>query len=44
MPIIAKASGANFVPAPSGAHSAVCVDVVDCAEPFFATERNLQPK
>jgi len=29
MPIIAKASGANFIPAPPGAHAAVCVDVVD---------------
>lgn len=32
MPIIAKASSNNdseFIPAPSGTHSAVCVDVVD---------------
>lgn len=29
MPIIAKSSGTNFIPAPAGAHSAVCVDVVD---------------
>jgi hypothetical protein len=29
MPIIAKASGSNFVPAPAGAHAAVSVDVVD---------------
>lgn len=30
MPIIAtKGSGTNFAPAPDGAHSAVCVDVVD---------------
>lgn len=29
MPIIAKASGSNFIPAPAGQHSAVCVDVVD---------------
>lgn len=29
MPIIAKATGTNFVPAPAGSHSAVCVDVVD---------------
>ena len=29
MPIIAKASGTNFAPAPEGTHSAVCVDVVD---------------
>lgn len=29
MSIIAKASGGNFTPAPAGAHSAVCVDVVD---------------
>lgn len=28
MPIIAKASG-DFVPAPEGAHPAVCVDVID---------------
>src|SRR5262252_5388304 len=28
MPIIAKA-GSDFVPAPEGSHSAVCVDVVD---------------
>lgn len=29
MAIIAKASGGNFIPAPAGAHSAVCCDVVD---------------
>ena len=29
MPIIAKASGGNFIPCPEGAHAAVCVDVVD---------------
>ena len=29
MAIIAKASGSNFIPAPAGVHSAVCVDVVD---------------
>lgn len=31
MPIIAKSSGGDvdFIPAPSGTHSAVCVDVVD---------------
>lgn len=29
MPIIAKASGSNFIPAPPGAWAAVCVDVVD---------------
>ncbi len=29
MPIVAKASGGNFTPAPAGTHAAVCVDVVD---------------
>lgn len=29
MPIIAKSSGQNFIPAPAGSHVAVCVDVVD---------------
>lgn len=29
MPIIAKATSSAFIPAPAGAHSAVCVDVVD---------------
>lgn len=29
MPIIAKAGGGNFTPAPAGSHAAVCVDVVD---------------
>jgi hypothetical protein len=29
MPIIAKSSGGSFVPCPPGAHSAVCVDVID---------------
>lgn len=29
MPIIAKSSGTDFIPAPAGTHSAVCVDVVD---------------
>ncbi len=29
MPIVAKASGGNFIPAPAGTHAAVCVDVVD---------------
>ena len=29
MAIIAKATGGSFVPAPAGAHAAVCVDVVD---------------
>lgn len=32
MPIIAKASGGNFLPAPPGTHSAVCCDVVDLGE------------
>ncbi len=29
MPIMAKASGGNFLPAPAGTHAAVCCDVVD---------------
>lgn len=29
MPIIAKANGTNFTPAPEGTHSGVCVDVID---------------
>jgi hypothetical protein len=29
MPIIAKSSGGNYIPAPPGTHAAVCVDVVD---------------
>jgi hypothetical protein len=29
MAIVAKATGGNFIPAPEGTHSAVCVDVVD---------------
>jgi hypothetical protein len=29
MPIIAKDSGGNFLPAPPGTHQAVCVDVID---------------
>ena len=29
MPIVARASGSNFIPAPAGAHAGVCVDVVD---------------
>jgi len=29
MPIIAKAGGGSFAPAPAGTHSAVCCDVVD---------------
>lgn len=29
MPIYTRASGTNYVPAPAGAHAAVCVDVVD---------------
>ena len=29
MPIMAKASSSNYIPAPAGTHAAVCVDVVD---------------
>lgn len=46
MPIIAKTSGANFVPAPSGAHSAICVDVVDLGmlEVAFGGKKKTQHK
>ncbi len=32
MPIVAKASASNFVPAPSGSWAAVCCDIVDLGE------------
>jgi len=46
MPIIAKASGANFTPAPAGAHSAVAVDVVDLGmlEVSFGGKKKTQHK
>lgn len=46
MPIIAKASGANFIPAPSGAHQGVCVDVVDLGmlEVSFGGKKKTQHK
>lgn len=46
MPIVAKSSGTNFVPAPSGAHSAVCVDVVDLGmlEVSFGGKKKTQHK
>lgn len=46
MPIIAKASGANFIPAPPGAHSAVAVDVVDLGmlEVSFGGKKKTQHK
>lgn len=46
MPIIAKASGGNFIPAPEGTHSAVCVDVVDLGllEVKWKNETKIQHK
>jgi hypothetical protein len=46
MAIVAKASGANFIPAPTGAHSAVCVDVVDLGmlEVAFGGKKKTQHK
>lgn len=46
MAIIAKASGANFIPAPPGAHSAVAVDVVDLGmlEVAFGGKKKTQHK
>lgn len=46
MSIIAKASGTNFIPAPAGTHSAVCVDVVDLGmlEVAFGGKKKTQHK
>lgn len=46
MPIIAKASGGNFIPAPAGTHAAVCVDVVDMGllEVNFGGKKKTQHK
>lgn len=46
MPIIAKASGSNFTPAPAGTHTAVCVDVVDLGvlEVSFGGKNKMQHK
>lgn len=29
MPLVARETGGNFIPAPAGVHQAVCVDVID---------------
>jgi hypothetical protein len=46
MPIIAKASGSNFIPAPAGPHPSVCVDVVDLGtlEITYANQTKKQHK
>jgi hypothetical protein len=46
MPIIAKKTGTDFVPAPSGAWAAVCVDVVDLGvlEVTYANKTKKQHK
>jgi len=46
MAIIAKAGGGNFIPAPAGTHSSVCVDVVDLGilEVNFGKEHKKQHK
>lgn len=46
MPIVAKVNGDNFVLCPAGAHSAVCVDVVDLGmiESDFNGEKKKQHK
>lgn len=46
MPIFAKASGANYIPAPAGTHIAVCVDVVDLGmlEVTFSGKKKTQHK
>ena len=46
MPIMAKASGGNFIPAPAGTWAAVCIDVVDLGmlEVSFGGKKKTQHK